>query len=69
MGIYAYTVKALKEFCKFKASNLESAEKLEQLRALENSKKIKMLEIQTKSIGIDSKQDYEKAMKLFNFKP
>lgn len=69
LGIYAYTVKALKEFCKFKASNLESAEKLEQLRALENSKKIKMLEIQTNSIGIDSKQDYEKAMKLFNFKP
>lgn len=65
LGIYAYSVRALREFCAFKSSNLEKAEKLEQLRALENGKKIKMLEIQTQSIGIDSKEDYEKAMKIF----
>lgn len=66
LGIYAYSVRALREFCAFKSSNLEKAEKLEQLRALENGKKIKMLEIVTQSIGIDSKEDYEKALKLFN---
>ena len=65
LGIYAYSVRSLREFCAFKSSNLEKAEKLEQLRALENGKKIKMLEIQTQSIGIDSKEDYEKAMRLF----
>ncbi|TQR61069.1 3-deoxy-manno-octulosonate cytidylyltransferase [Campylobacter troglodytis] len=66
LGIYAYTVRALREFCAFKSSDLENAEKLEQLRALENGKRIKMLEIDTKSIGIDSKEDYERALKLFS---
>ena len=65
LGIYAYTVRALREFCAFKSSALEQAEKLEQLRALENGRKIKMLEIKTQSIGIDSKEDYERAMKIF----
>lgn len=65
LGIYAYSVCSLREFCAFKSSNLEKAEKLEQLRALENGKKIKMLEIETQSIGIDSKEDYERAIKLF----
>lgn len=66
LGIYAYSVSTLREFCALKSSNLEKAEKLEQLRALENGKKIKMLEIATQSIGIDSKEDYEKALKLFS---
>lgn len=65
LGIYAYTVRALREFCAFKSSDLENAEKLEQLRALENGKRIKMLEIETKSIGIDSKEDYERALRVF----
>lgn len=65
LGIYAYTVKSLREFCSFLPSALEQAEKLEQLRALENGKKIKMLKIETKSIGIDTKEDYEKALALF----
>ncbi|KAA6224966.1 MULTISPECIES: 3-deoxy-manno-octulosonate cytidylyltransferase [unclassified Campylobacter] len=67
LGIYAYSVKALKEFCAFPMSLLEKAEKLEQLRAIENGKKIKMLEISTTSIGIDTKQDYERALKEFNY--
>ena len=65
LGIYAYTVRALREFCAFKSSDLENAEKLEQLRALENGKRIKMLEIDTKSIGIDSKEDYEMVLRVF----
>ena len=65
LGIYAYSVRSLREFCALKGSNLEKAEKLEQLRALENGRKIKMLEVTTQSIGIDSKEDYEKAMKIF----
>ncbi|ARE81003.1 3-deoxy-manno-octulosonate cytidylyltransferase [Campylobacter helveticus] len=65
LGIYAYSVRALREFCAFESSSLEKAEKLEQLRALENGKKIKMLEISTQSMGIDTKEDYEKALKLY----
>ncbi|WP_291952634.1 3-deoxy-manno-octulosonate cytidylyltransferase [Campylobacter sp.] len=64
LGIYAYKVKNLKEFCAFKNSTLEECEKLEQLRALENGKKIKMLKITSESIGIDTKEDYEKAIKM-----
>lgn len=66
LGIYAYSVKALREFCKLKSSNLEKAEKLEQLRAIENGKKIKMLELSTASMGIDTKEDYERALKIFD---
>ena len=65
IGIYAYSVKNLASFCKFKPSILENTEKLEQLRALSNGEKIAMLEISTKSIGIDTKQDYERAIKEF----
>ncbi|MCW1360025.1 3-deoxy-manno-octulosonate cytidylyltransferase [Campylobacter sp. US33a] len=64
LGIYAYSVKALREFCALKNSALEKAEKLEQLRAIENGKKIKMLEIITNSMGIDTKEDYERALKF-----
>lgn len=62
LGIYSYTVANLKEYCSLPTSALEEAEKLEQLRALENSKSIKMLQIVTKSFGIDTQQDYEKAL-------
>lgn len=65
LGIYAYKVKALREFCTLENSALERAEKLEQLRAIENGKKIKMLEISTTSMGIDTKEDYEKALQRF----
>ena len=63
IGIYAYSVKNLREFCAFAPSILENTEKLEQLRALSNAKKIAMCEIKTASIGIDTKQDYEAALK------
>ena len=65
LGIYAYSVKSLREFCKFEPSRLEKAEKLEQLRALENGKNIKMLQIETKSIGIDSEEYYKRALREF----
>ena len=43
--------------------NLEHIEKLEQLRVLENGKKIAMIKVETKSFGIDTKDDLEKARK------
>ncbi|EAH6038531.1 TPA: 3-deoxy-manno-octulosonate cytidylyltransferase [Campylobacter coli] len=65
LGIYAYSVKALREFCTLENSALEKAEKLEQLRAIENGKKIKMLQINTSSMGIDTKEDYERALRIY----
>ena len=66
LGIYAYKVSSLREFCTLKTSALEKCEKLEQLRALENGKKIKMLELFTKSFGIDTQEDYKKALSFLN---
>ena len=68
IGIYAYSVAGLREFCGFCEHGLENAEKLEQLRALSAGKKIAMLKIATNSVGIDTKQDYINASKKYNFK-
>ena len=65
IGIYAYSVRNLREFCGFGDSFLENTEKLEQLRALENGKKIAMCEIKTNSMGIDTQADYERALREF----
>ena len=65
LGIYGYSVKSLKEFCGLLPSSLENTEKLEQLRALENGKKIAMLEVESQSIGIDSEEDYQRALAKF----
>lgn len=66
IGIYAYSQKSLSEFCKFNESELEKTEKLEQLRALQHGKTIAMLEIKTSSFGIDTIEDYERALKSIN---
>ncbi|MDA3047340.1 3-deoxy-manno-octulosonate cytidylyltransferase [Campylobacter sp. JMF_08 NE1] len=65
IGIYAYSAKTLREFCALPPSTLENTEKLEQLRALSAGKKIAMLQIATNSVGIDTQEDYEKALKIF----
>ena len=65
IGIYYYSVKSLNEFCNFDENVLENTEKLEQLRALSNGKKIAMCELATESIGIDTKEDLELALKKF----
>ena len=63
LGIYAYSVKSLSEFCAFAPSTLENIEKLEQLRALDNGKKIAMICVESNSIGIDTKEDLQEALK------
>jgi len=61
IGIYGFIKKSLDEFVKMKGT-LEHIEKLEQLRVLENGKKIAMIEVETKSFGIDTKEDLLKAI-------
>lgn len=67
IGIYAYSVATLRAFCAFGDKGLENTEKLEQLRALSAGKKIAMMKISTKSMGIDTKEDYERAAKIYGF--
>lgn len=64
LGIYAFSKKTLLEFCKLPKAPLECVEKLEQLRALWYGKKIFMVGVESKSIGIDTQSDYENAIKL-----
>jgi len=65
LGIYAFSVKSLKEFCSLPPSPLENIEKLEQLRAIYHEKKIAMVEVESKSFGIDTKEDLKRALEFF----
>jgi len=61
IGIYAYRKDVLIQFTKWKPTPLELAEKLEQLRYLENGIPIKMILTEHTSIGIDTPEDLELA--------
>ena len=65
IGIYGYRKDFLLHFVNLEQSYLEKVEKLEQLRALENGFKIKMIEANSSLIGIDTQEDYEEALKKY----
>ena len=65
IGIYGYRKDFLLHFVNLEQSYLEKVEKLEQLRALENGFKIKMIEASSSLIGIDTQEDYEEALKKY----
>jgi 3-deoxy-manno-octulosonate cytidylyltransferase (CMP-KDO synthetase) len=65
LGIYGFTKKSLNSFCLLNPSKLESVEKLEQLRAIDNGNKIAMVKVQSKSFGIDTQEDLDNALKIF----
>ncbi len=65
LGIYGFTKKSLNHFCSLPQTPLENIEKLEQLRAISQGLKISMVEVQSKSFGIDTQADLENALKLF----
>jgi 3-deoxy-manno-octulosonate cytidylyltransferase (CMP-KDO synthetase) len=64
IGIYAYRNKILQSITALKESKLENAEKLEQLRWMENGYKIHVFETEYKGFGIDTMEDLEKARKM-----
>jgi 3-deoxy-manno-octulosonate cytidylyltransferase (CMP-KDO synthetase) len=66
IGIYGFTKKSLDRFCNLSSAPLENIEKLEQLRALYHGFEIAMTQVQTKSFGIDTPDDLEMALELFN---
>ena len=67
-GIYGFKKEFLEKYSTLNQSYLERFEKLEQLRVLENGYKIKMIESKYKSIGIDTLDDYNEAVKFLNLK-
>ena len=64
-GVYAFRKKALLDFTKLPMKMLEASEKIECIRYLEFGKKIKMVQTDFKTIGIDTMDDLLKARKLF----
>ncbi|MCM3874326.1 MAG: 3-deoxy-manno-octulosonate cytidylyltransferase [Pyrinomonadaceae bacterium] len=63
-GLYVYRKEVLLEFTRWPQSELERAECLEQLRALERGVKIKAIEASTTSIGVDTREDLERVRAL-----
>ena len=62
-GVYAFRKEALIDFYNTPMTPIEAAEKIECIRYLEVGKKIKMIETSVESIGIDTPEDLEKAIK------
>ena len=57
LGIYGYRRETLLRLVKFPVSPLENAEKLEQLRALENGIPIAVVKVDYDSVGVDTPED------------
>ena len=64
IGIYAYRKPFLLKFIKMERLPLERAESLEQLRVLEHGYKIKMVETEYDSHGVDTQDDLEKIREI-----
>jgi 3-deoxy-manno-octulosonate cytidylyltransferase (CMP-KDO synthetase) len=64
LGIYGYRRETLLRLVKFPVSPLENAEKLEQLRALENGIEIAVVKVDYDSTGVDAPEDVARVEKL-----
>lgn len=66
IGLYVYRRDFLLKFARIKPTPLEEAEGLEQLRALENGYRIKVVETAHQSIGVDTIEDLERVREIVN---
>lgn len=64
LGIYGYRRSALLQMVSWKVSPLETAERLEQLRALENGLPIAVVKVDYESVGVDLPEDVARVEKL-----
>jgi 3-deoxy-manno-octulosonate cytidylyltransferase (CMP-KDO synthetase) len=64
LGIYGYRRETLLRLVKWPVSALERAEKLEQLRALENGVGIRVVQVEYDSVGVDVPEDVERVENL-----
>jgi 3-deoxy-manno-octulosonate cytidylyltransferase (CMP-KDO synthetase) len=68
LGIYGYRRETLLRLVRFPVSPLEAAEKLEQLRALENGIPIAVVKVQYDSVGVDVPADVPRVEQLLKSK-
>jgi 3-deoxy-manno-octulosonate cytidylyltransferase (CMP-KDO synthetase) len=64
LGFYAYRKDFIIEFNRMPGGRLENAEKLEQLRAMENGYRMKVVETDSDSIEVDTMEDLRKVEEL-----
>ncbi|MSV23844.1 3-deoxy-manno-octulosonate cytidylyltransferase [Selenomonas sp. WCA-380-WT-3B 3/] len=65
IGIYAYRRDFLLRYAAMAPTPLENAESLEQLRALENGYRIKVVETEAQFVGVDTAEDLEKVNAIY----
>lgn len=65
IGLYGYTKDFLFTYKNLPLSNLEKVERLEQLRVLESGFRIKVIETNYDTIGVDTPEDLEKVKEYF----
>jgi 3-deoxy-manno-octulosonate cytidylyltransferase (CMP-KDO synthetase) len=65
IGLYVYQRDFLLNYSLLPVGPLEEAERLEQLRALENGYSIRVVETEYESFGVDTPEDLERVSRLF----
>lgn len=65
IGIYGYRRNFLLQYAAMDPTPLEEAESLEQLRAIENGYKIKVIDTPSQFVGVDTPEDLEKVRAIF----
>ena len=65
IGLYVYGRDFLLSYSSLPVGPLERAERLEQLRALENGYPIRVVETDYESLGVDTPEDLERVSRLF----
>ena len=65
VGLYVYRRDFLLGYSSMREGPLERAERLEQLRALENGYRIRVVETEYESLGVDTPAELERVTKLF----
>jgi 3-deoxy-manno-octulosonate cytidylyltransferase (CMP-KDO synthetase) len=63
-GLYVFRREYLLKYTRLEQTNLEKSELLEQLRALENGAKIKVVEVTEKSIGVDTQEGFDRVKEI-----
>lgn len=66
IGLYVYRREFLLKYAGMPQTPLEEAEKLEQLRALENGYRIKVPTTRHQSMGVDTEEDLERVRRLLS---
>ena len=68
IGIYCYSVETLEKFVELNQTKNEIEQRLEQLRAIDNSIKINVALAKSPPIGVDTEEDYMALKKIMEYK-